>query len=172
MKTQIPNNSKLKLHEFNNKKMEEIHLNELGLKIPDNYFAHSKNEILKELLKEKKKVIPFYQQKKAWLIAASLLLLFGLIFFNVFSILESDNNRIVTTDTINQMNKELNEDIASTTFVQSQSDDIISNDKINDNQNTQASYIKQIENDVLVKSLFIDDNEINEYVTNYMLEDI
>lgn len=173
MKTQIPNNSDLKLHELNNKKLEEIHLNELGLKIPDNYFSDSKKKIIGEILNEKTpKVIPFYRQKRIWYIAASMLLLFGLTFVNTFTPFESENKSIVLEDTINKLNKEPKQDAVTIPDLQSKNKDLVNSNKLSNNSNTPAILLKEAENDILIKSLFIEDHEVNEYVTNYMLEEI
>lgn len=175
MKTHIPNNSDLKLHELHNKKLEEIHTNQLGLKIPDNYFSDSKKIILDKILtKEKETSLPIYRNKITWYIAASIVLLFGITFMNNYSNISSRNKEIVFEDSINKLKKDLEHGAVTVINTNSQPkpEDLITIEITTDNSDNQNFMLEKYENDIMIKSLFIDDDEVNESVTNYMLEDI
>lgn len=187
MKTIKNTHLDLKLHEINNKKLEETHSTDLGLKIPEDYFSKSKIEILNRIKKEQKpKVMPFYKKKQNWMVAASLLFLLGLSFYSINKGLISQKNETIltnqplvienkiikeiepvainTTDSVLETIKEVNK-VVETIKVKK---NIVAKPQIIDEEIT----LDQIKNNLLVESLFIEDNQLNDYVTNYMLEDI
>lgn len=148
-------NAKDKMNQIKEDELNKIHSDALGLKIPENYFSNSKNEILNKVLAEKEtKVIPFYKKRTSWLAAASVTLLLGLSIFRTYN---SQNQESITnqlTDSIVQMDAK---NPATT---------------IPNNNNAIPNYSLTKENDILVSSLFVEDKEIDEYITNYILDDI
>lgn len=61
---------------------EKKHTNDLGLNIPDGYFAKSKQDILnKTVFDKKKKVVPLYKNIYAWSAVAVIALLFTLTMY-------------------------------------------------------------------------------------------
>ncbi len=158
-----PNKNKhLKLNELNDIKLNNIHSEDLGLKVPENYFSQSKNEILSKVLNKKEpKFVLFYRKKVLWTMAAAgIALFFGLKIFNQYSYSKIDQIPLTVSDTINQLQS------ANPSLVLTDT-----NPELKDNNlNTKNIMLK--ESDVLVKSLFIKDTEIDEYIVNYMLEDI
>lgn len=147
--------AKDKMNQMKDNELNQIHSDALGLKIPENYFSNSKNEILNKVLAEKEtKVIPFYKKRTTWLAAASVTLLLGLSIFRTYN---SQNQESIT----NQL-----------------ADSIVQLDTKNsatatpNNNNPIPNYSLTNENDILVSSLFVEDKEIDEYITNYILNDI
>ncbi len=172
MKTPKHTNLDLKLHEMNNQKLKEIHLDELGLNVPEDYFSKSKNEILTKVLnKEEPKIIPMYRKRSTWLVAATIALIFGITVFKPFSILNFNSTPITVADTIDPLLKN-NVVVADSPAVyeKEKTTGLVSGKQLEDTKKSELS--KQDENDIIVESLFIDDKEINECVNNYMLEDI
>lgn len=178
MKTKKNTHLELKLHEMNNKKLEKIHTEELGLKIPADYFSKSKIEILNKINEEKsRKAIPFYKKKQYWMVAASVLFLLGFSFYSINGFL-GIKNQSVTTNKVVVLENKLTKKPSSQEVTKT-----IEQPKINLPEKNIASIPKEkpaktaitpeeIKNNVLVESLFIEENQINDYVTNYMLEDI
>lgn len=172
MKTSKHTNSELKLHELNNQKLKEIHSDELGLNVPEDYFSKSKKEILSKVLDKKEPmIISIYRKRSTWLVAATVALIFGITIFKPFSILNFDSSPIAVTDTIDPLLK--NNMVVADSPAVYQNDkpaDLVSRKELGEKEKSKVS--KQDENDIVVESLFIEDKEINECVNNYMLEDI
>lgn len=135
------------LNKHMNSKLKEKHSKELGLKVPDNYFSASKTSILDKVSKEKQvkvKHIIFKRESVVWLAAASIALIFSLTVFrtNVFSTINKAQS--IVSDTIEQIENEVK---------------LIDDFSIKNN-------------DILIASLFVEDNEIDEFVNNYVLEEL
>ncbi len=145
-------NAKDKMNQIKEDELNKIHSDTLGLTIPENYFSNSKNEILNKVLAEKEtKVIPFYKKRTSWLAAASVTLLLGLSIFRTYNSQNQENITNQLTDSIVQM------DNTTTTN--------------NANNTTQGQNLVP-ENDIIVSSLFVEEKEIDEYITNRLLEDM
>ncbi|WP_457617785.1 hypothetical protein [Lutibacter sp.] len=135
------------LNKHMNSKLKEKHSKELGLKVPDNYFSASKTSILDKVSEEKQvkvKHIIFKRESVVWLAAASIALIFTLTVFktNVFSTINKAQS--IVSDTIEQIENEV--------------------------KLTDGFSIKN--NDILIASLFVEDNEIDEFVNNYVMEEL
>ena len=129
----------------NNIDLDITHKNDLGLGVPENYFSTSKNELLAKIVSEKKaKVVPLFKNKLIWFVAAGITLLIALTVFkpNVFASI--DKNPSIVSDTVNKFQ---NLDLVYNLF----------------------SADKQ---DITVASLFMDDTEISNYITNNIIEEI
>lgn len=127
------------------KKIRKTHTEHLGLQIPENYFSNSKENILAQISNEKRgKILPFSRKNIVWFAAAAAILVFSIMVFNP--------NEFQTSNPI-------------ITFV-SDSVDILKNESLANNELTTS------EDDILLTSLFVDDNHINEFVDNYIMEDI
>ena len=158
---ELNKNEDLKSHQLNDEKLTTIHKEDLGLKIPEDYFSQSKNEILRKVLNKKQsKLILLYRKRVIWTMAAAIALFFGLKIYNQYSYSKMNQIPIVVSDTIYQL------ETGNSPLVLSDTNPGLKDD----NLNTKNIMLK--ENDVLVKSLFVKDAEIDEYVVNYMLEDI
>tara|TARA_R110000868_G_scaffold124822_3_gene329752 strand:- start:11031 stop:11510 length:480 start_codon:yes stop_codon:yes gene_type:complete len=152
---------KLKLNQLNDKKLNKIHLEDLGLKLPEDYFSKSKNEILSKVLNKKEpQLILFSRKRIIWTVAASIALIFSLTIFNQYSNSETYRLPLAVSDTIDQLKVE------SLPLVLSDSNKALKDDPLNSNS------IILKEHDILVKSLFVEDSEMDQYAENYMLEDI
>ncbi|GEL10306.1 hypothetical protein SAMN05192550_0662 [Flavobacterium glycines] len=145
-------NAKDKMNQIKEDELNKIHSDTLGLTIPENYFSNSKNEILNKVLAEKEtKVIPFYKKRTSWLAAASVTLLLGLSIFRTYNSQNQENITNQLTDSIVQI------DNTTTT---------------NNANNTTQGHNLVPENDIIVSSLFVEEKEIDEYITNRLLEDM
>lgn len=125
------------------KKLDEIHADELGLGMPEDYFSKSKIDILDKVHPEKKSnVFPLYRNKVMWFAAAGIALIVTLSVFNTSTI--SNINKIpeVIADTVGQIK---NLDLTNGGFY--------------------------VEDDILVASLFVDESEIDSYIDNYIIEE-
>lgn len=125
--------------------LADKHQNDLGLKVPNDYFKKSKARILDEIIEEKSVAyIPIRRNKYTWMaVAATIAVIFSVTIFNK-SIFKTDTNKIVS-DTLNSIkNIELNEE----NLVLLNSDDIT------------------------ITSLFVEDSKIDEYLDTQMLEDL
>jgi hypothetical protein len=158
---ELNKNKNLKSHQLNDEKLTKIHKEDLGLKIPEDYFSQSKNEILKKVLNIKQpKLILFYNKRVMWAMAASMALFFGLKIYNHYSYSKMNQIPMAVSNTIDQL------ETGNPSLVLSDTNPELKEDNLN------AKNIILKESDVLVKSLFVEDTEIDEYVVNYMLEDI
>jgi hypothetical protein len=156
-------------NQMEDKKRNQIHLEELGLNIPEGYFAQSKNEILTKTSERKRsKIDVFFIKNTAWKVAASITLLMGATIYFQYSsksISESELAEITTSPKIEDK-----------TLVQSDTSskykNIDTKMKYGENVNVIPKNVVQNENDILVKSLFVEDDEVDSYIDNYILEDI
>lgn len=166
MKTSKHTNLDLKLHELNNEKLKKKHSEELGLHVPEDYFSNSKNEILSKVLTKKEpKLISIYRKRNLWIAAASIVLVFGLTVLKPFSILNFNDSPAVVMDSVNSTSVEK--------VVAADSPAVYQKDNQTDLVSTKESgKVESVESDIVVESLFMEENEINESVNNYMLEDI
>lgn len=127
------------------KAMRKRHSKKLGLNIPENYFSKSKQEILSKVLDKNKKEKPVFTLKKSlvWYAAASILLLITITLIKPNSNLQIDEIHTVVSDTIKHLE---NEKLAKET-------------------------ITPVENDILITSLFIEENKIDDFIDNYVLDE-
>lgn len=122
-------------------KLQKMHIEDLGLGMPEDYFSKSKSEILAKVgIEDKSKVLPLYRNKIFWAAAAAIAVLFVLTLFKTSTVPQIEEIPAIVSDTMEQLNKGLaNEDFY------------------------------QGENDILISSLFVEDTELDEFVDNYML---
>lgn len=128
------------------KDMQAIHNKELGFSVPEDYFAKSKDDILSKISDKKgnEKYTPFYKKPIIWYAAASIILLIAITLIKSNRDFQIDNNQTIVLDTIKNLDK----------------------DKFVD------SHIEETaEDDVLITSLFIEDNEIDEFIDNYVFDE-
>lgn len=158
---ELNKNKDLKPHQLNDEKLTRIHKEDLGLTIPEDYFSQSKNEILNKVVNKKQpRLILFYNKKVMWTMAAAIALFFGLKIYNEYSYSKINQIPMAVSDTIDRL------ETGNSPLMLSDTNPELKEDHLN----TKNIMIK--ESDVLVKSLFVEDSEIDEYVVNYMLEDI
>ncbi len=124
-------------------KMHEMHSEELGLKTPENYFSKSKMEILEKVSIQKEEKINFFSRKRIiWSAAATIAIIVALTVFKHNSLPSMDKIPAIVSDTIDYLKQ-----------------DGLAQDELK-------------ENDILITSLFISDNEIDEFVDDYVLEEL
>ncbi|MDX1830002.1 MAG: hypothetical protein R3342_10700 [Lutibacter sp.] len=126
-----------------NEKMKRTHAEELGLNVPSDYFSNSKHDILNQVSNSKVKVL--YSKRNFLLpIAAAVALIITLTVFKP-SVFSSFNNvPAIVSDTINKFK---------------------TNNLANENN------LFNVE-DVSVAALFVEDDKIDEFVNDYVLEDV
>lgn len=178
MKTTKNTHLDLKLHEMNNIKLKEVHTNELGMKVPDDYFSNSKIQILNRIKEESQpKVVPYYKKKQNWMAAASLLILLGLSFYSVNGFFDLKKEPLQTSSPV-VIENNVSKKVLSTevNLPEAPVKRIVVENKIVEKPSVkiieEEITLDQIKNNLLVESLFLEENQLNEYVTNYMLEDI
>lgn len=123
-------------------KMKEMHSEELGLKTPENYFSTSKMEILEKVSNQKEKRFNIFSRKRiVWSAAATIAIIFAVSVFKPNALPSFNNVPEIVSDTINYL------------------------------QNNNLAQGEFKEDDILITSLFVPDNEIDEFVNNYVLEE-
>jgi len=125
-------------------KMHEMHSEELGLHIPKDYFSKSKTDILEKVSNEQKEArFNIFSRKRIfWSIAATIAIIFALSIFRPNALPSFDNVPAIVSDTIDHL------------------------------QNNNLAQVELMEDDILITSLFVPDNEIDEFVNNYVLEEL
>lgn len=125
------------------KNIGKRHKQNLGFDLPDDYFLKSKNEILSKVsVKKENETISIFKNKLVWFAAAGIALIFALTIFKQQSVPSTKSTPEIVSDTINA-NENL--DLALTYF---------------------------FEEDVLIASLFINDNQVEAFVNNAFIEDV
>jgi len=124
-------------------KMHEMHSEELGLKTPENYFSTSKSDILEKVSNQKRiRFNIFSKERIIWSVAATIAIILALTVFKPNALPEMDEIPAIVSDTIDQLKTN---GLAQDEFE---------------------------ENEILITSLFISDNEIDEFVDDYVLEEL
>ncbi len=132
------------LNKHMNSKLKEKHSKELGLKVPDNYFSVSKSTILNKVSEEKKvKRLIFKRERMVWMAAASIALIFTITVFKTNVFSTIDKAQAVVIDTIEQLKNEV-----------------------------KAMPELNEDNDILIASLFVEDSKVEDFVNEYVLEEI
>lgn len=125
------------------RKMKEMHSSALGLKTPENYFSASKMEILEKVSNQKEKRFYLFSRKRIiWAAAASIAIIFAVSVFKPNVFPSFNNVPAIVSDTV----------------------------ELFQNNNLAQGEFK--EDDILITSLFVPDNEIDEFVNNYVLEEL
>lgn len=125
------------------KKLDKMHSDDLGLSLPKDYFAKSKNEILDRINSEKSSnIISLYKSKIFWFAAAGIALIIALSVFKPNFLPSTDPMPSIVSDTLEQIQ---NFNLANDGAI--------------------------IEDDILVTSLFVAENQIDNYVDNYIVEE-
>ena len=124
-------------------KMHEMHSEELGLQVPEDYFSKSKMEILEKVSNQKGESFNIFSQKRiVWSAAATIVIIVALTVFKPNALPSIDNVPVIVSDTIDHL------------------------------QNNNLAQGKLKEDDILISSLFVPDSEIDEFVDDYVLEEL
>lgn len=137
--------SKLKIEEqiSFDRKMKEMHSEVLGFQVPEDYFSKSKMEILEMVSNQKEKRFNIFSRKRiVWSVAATIAVILALTIFKPNALPAIDKVPAIVSDTIDHL------------------------------QNSNLAQGELEENDILITSLFISDNEIDEFVDDYVLEEL
>ena len=125
------------------RKMKEMHSEELGLKTPENYFSASKMEILEKVSNQKQERFNIFSRKRfVWAAAATIAIIFAVSVFKPNALPSFNNVPAIVSDTIDYL------------------------------QNNNLAQGEFKEDDFLITSLFVPDQEIDEFVDNYVLEEL
>lgn len=127
-----------------NKNIDKKHYEDLGFKVPDEYFLKSKNEILSKVLANKKesKIIKLFKNKMSWYVAASIALIFTLSIYNSQTKLDLLKIPAIVSDTLNS----------------------------NRSLTVEEGYF--FEDDFLISSLFINDVNLDSFIANTFIKEI
>lgn len=153
--------------------MNKIHLEDLGFDIPKDYFSLSKNEILENTIQREKGIFRLFSENNPFLkIAASIVVLLGAFIYIQFynpQVATEENTAVrldKTAETTSLAVLDSNQTNTSRAEEMSNANRSIENKKRN------AEDVVQNENDILVKSLFVEEAEVDQYIENSILEDI
>jgi hypothetical protein len=125
------------------KELDKIHSDDLGLDLPKDYFAKSKNEILEKVdFETHSKTIALYKSKIFWFAAAGIAVIVALSVFKPNFLPEPNSTPSIVSDTVEQIQ---NYGIGNTD--------------------------QQMESDFLVASLFVDENHIDRFIDNHIIEE-
>lgn len=159
--------------QLTDEQMNKIHLEDLGFDIPKNYFELSKNEILEITIKREKGIFRLFSENNPFLkIAASVVLLLGAFIYIQFvkpQVITKENAvaqlyRVDKTTSLGAL------DSNQTNVVRAV--EISNKNKSIKKKKKNEEDVVQNENDILVKSLFVEESEVNQYIENSILEDI
>ncbi len=124
-------------------KMRKVHSEELGIQVPKDYFSKSKADILEKVSRQKVARFTIFSRKRiVWSVAATIAIILALTVFKPNAIPSIDKIPAIVSDTIDHL------------------------------QNSNLAQGELEENDILITSLFVSDNEIDEFVDNYVLEEL
>ena len=124
-------------------KMHEMHSEELGFQVPEDYFSKSKMEILEKVSNQKEQRFNIFSQKRiVWSVAATIAIIVALTVFKPDTLPSMDKIPAIVSDTIDQLKT-----------------NGLAQDELK-------------ENDILISSLFVADSEIDEFVDDYVLEEL
>ena len=124
-------------------KMHEMHSEELGFQVPEDYFSKSKMEILAKVSNQKEQRFNIFSRKRIiWSVAATITIIVALTVFKPNALTSFDNVPVIVSDTINHL------------------------------QNNNLAQGKLKEDNILISSLFVPDSEIDEFVDDYVLEEL
>jgi|GEM_PF-3005936 len=169
-------NNKSESVRFNDEKQSKIHREDLGLVVPEDYFAQSKNQILMKTVNDKSFTIDWFLNKKIiWKVAASMVIALGIGTYFQYSpntIQEATTSSLVEIKSSNKMNQSLVE--LDSNQAEEKLESIATPDlnKKNEPKTLNLHHVVQDENDILVKSLFVEEAEVDQYLEKSILEDI
>lgn len=168
-------NNQLESIRFNDEKQSKIHREDLGLVVPEEYFAQSKNQILIKTVNDKSFTIDWFLNKKTiWKVAASMIIALGVsIYFKYSSgtITEASIRPLVEIKSSNKTNQSIVESESNQYNRKIESSTHNVNKEIIQ-EKSEPNTIDQKEDDVLVKSLFVEEAEVDQYLEKSILEDI
>ena len=121
-------------------KLGKLHKTELGYKLPKDYFEKSKQTIFDNIVKDEKvKVLPLYKNRVIWTLAASIALVITLTIYKPNIFKGLNRFQSAVTDTLEQFN-----------------------------QPQLADKNAQYDDNVLLSSLFVSDENLDDFVDDYV----
>lgn len=125
------------------RELDKLHTDDLGLDLPEDYFAKSKNDILEKVaIDTSPKTIALYKSKTFWFAAAGIAVIIALSVFKPNFLPEPNSTPSIVSDTVEQIQ---NYGIGNTD--------------------------QEIESDFLVASLFVDEIHIDKFIDNHIIEE-
>lgn len=123
--------------------INKTHKEDLGFKIPEDYFSKSKNEILSKVAPKKEaKVVAFRKNKIVWFAAAGIALIFALTVY-----------KQQLFPTMNVIPEIVQDSLMST-------------------ENMDLAFNSFFEDDLLLASLFVNDDKVGSFVNNAFIEEV
>jgi hypothetical protein len=168
-------NNIMVVHHLDDEKLTKIHKEELGLDIPEGYFAQSKSDILKKTNTNTGFTLNRVLKKTTvYKMVASIVVILGIGMYFQFAsttIANTNVSPIVESGSSNEINQSLVQ--SDSNQDNKNSDTTISNPiKHIEHQKSKVDNVVQNENDILVKSLFVEEAEVDKYIESSILEEI
>lgn len=137
-------NAKMKTQNTFEDEMLKKHEEDLGLSLPKDYFLKSKAEILEKVSNKKEfRFGIFTKERMLWSIAASVAVLLSLTVFKPNTLPVIDKIPAIVSDTVNGLKN---------------------------NWLAQENFMFDDKN-ILISSLFVEDNEIDDFVNDYVMDE-
>lgn len=158
-----------------NKNISRLHKEKLGMEIPENFFAKSKENILnKVIIPEKTKQTIFWLRPMiAYPMAVSIILAIALTFW-----MQNNDNQnteqITNTEEVKLLNSDFNDDdflISSLMVADSEMDTYLDSYIINKVM-IEAELSEQKLENIFINSVLIEDSLINNYIDKSLIENI
>ncbi len=126
------------------KKRQEKHLQDLGLEVPKDYFSKSKSKIEAFTFTKKKSKLIQLRNSFIWMAAAGIALIFALTVYKFNTDPNAGGISTKASDTIEKIQK-----------------NYLNNDKLFSDEDA-----------ILLSSLYVDENQINDFVDNTFIDEI
>lgn len=157
------------------KDISERHKEKLGMDIPEDFFAKSKENILNKVIKEEKpkQTIFWLRPMVAYPMAASIFLAIALTFYMQNKDVKN-TEQITNTEEVKLMNTDFNEDnflVSSLMISDSEMDTYLDSYIINNVVIESELSEQQLEN-IFINSILIEDSLINSYIDKSLIENI
>ena len=157
------------------KSLAQEHKEYLGMDVPDDYFANSKNTILKsvQLKKEQKRTVFGLKPFIAYPIAASILLLVALTFWWLTTNNENNLEMMDVEVTVNPNEIGATDDFLVTSLLVDDADiDQFVNEYITNEIIVEAELSEQRLENIFINSLLIEDSVIHGYLDENLIENL
>ncbi len=156
-----------------NKDLTKLHKEKLGMDIPEDFFSKSKADILEAIpkIEDKKQTVFWLKPIIAYPIAASIVLLIGIIMW-----MQNDttkiNPKITNVETINSFDIDSDDFLLSSLLIDDDKMDAFMDDFIVNEILVEAELSEQQLDNLFINSLFVEDSLINGYIDKNLIENI
>lgn len=157
------------------KDISKLHKEKLGMDIPEDFFAKSKESILNKVIKQEKtkQTVFWLRPMVAYPMAASIILAIALTFW-----MQKDNTnnieQITKTKEVKLLNTDINDGdfLVSSLMISDSEMDIYLDSYIVNNVVIEAELSEQQLENIFINSILIEDSLINNYLDKNLIENI